>query len=132
MKYNELVDKVATLPRMDRASVPYLVTRALDGQPTTSTLTLLAHCDGSYTATHGDLRTQIIPVTDSQGRELRFPDEDAACAWAWDYLQKARGSVPTYDAEQTARNKASGEEIRRRWEELERSQTDDTNSAPNH
>ncbi|MFJ3393126.1 hypothetical protein [Leifsonia aquatica] len=122
MNFNELVDKVAALPGVDHATVPYLVTRALDGVPTTSGLTLVAHPDGTYTATYGDLRTRIIPATDPHGRELRFSDEDSACEWAWTYIQDARGGEPNYDAEQRARDEAAGAEIQRRWDEFVRSQ----------
>jgi len=123
MKYDELVEKAATLPRMDRASVPYLVTRVFGGHPNTSLLTLIAHPDGAYTATHGDRRTKASPMTDSNGRELRFPDEDSACDWAWEYLQEARGRIPSYDADQRARDEAAGAEVQRRWDEFVRSQT---------
>ncbi|WP_162819175.1 hypothetical protein [Leifsonia aquatica] len=124
MKYEELVEKAATLPRMDRDSVPYLVTRVFGGDPNTSLLTLIAHRDGTYSAAHGDLRTKAVPMTDADGRELRFPDEDSACDWAWGYLQEARGRIPTYDAEQRARDEAAGAEVRRRWDEFVRSQAE--------
>jgi hypothetical protein len=122
MKFNDLVDRVAALPGVDRSTVPYLVTRALYGVPTTSGLTLVVHPDGSYTATYGDLRTRIIPANDPKGRELRFTDEDSACEWAWKYIQDARGDDQTYNADQRVQDEAAGAEIQRRWDEFVRSQ----------
>jgi hypothetical protein len=122
MKYQELLDKVATLPDVTPQGVSYFVTRTFTGEPNTSVLTLVAHRDGTYTATYGDLRTRIISATDPEGRELRFPDEDSACDWAWEYLREARGHVPTYSAEQRARWEAAGADVQRRWDEYVREQ----------
>lgn len=116
MRFEELVERVATLPRMDRASVPYLVTRVQGGEPNTSLLTLVERPDGTYTATHGDLRARVTPITETDGRELRFLNEGSACDWAWGYLQEARGRIPSYDAAQRARDEEAGAEIQRRWE----------------
>jgi hypothetical protein len=125
VKFEELVDRVVTLPNVSRASVPYLVTLATNGVPTTAGLTLVRHSDGSFTATIGDLRTRIIPVTDSAGNELRFPSEDSACDWAWEYIEKARGRTPTYDPDLLARAAAANAEARRRLEESLGNRTSD-------
>jgi hypothetical protein len=117
MNYEELKEKVATLPGMDSASVPYLLTRTFTGEANTSLLTLVAHRDGTYTATQGDNRSRIIPVVDADGHEVRFANEDSACEWAWSFLVEARGRIPSYSAEQRAQWAAAGAEIQRRFEE---------------
>jgi hypothetical protein len=125
MKYVDLIEKVATLPDVSRGSVPYLVTRTFTGEPNASLVTLVAHRDGTYTATYGDNRTRITPATDEEGRELRFLDEDSACDWAWGVLQRARSGVSTYDPEQRARDEAVGADIERRFRANARIKEDD-------
>ena len=119
MKYKELVDRVAAMPGMDRASVPYLITRSRWGDPSPSAFGLVAHRGGTYTATYGDNREKTTPVTDAEGRELRFPDEDSACEWAWERIQEARAPRPPMDPDQRARDVAAGDEIHRRWAEFQ-------------
>ncbi|MFK3669990.1 hypothetical protein ACI2IX_07435 [Leifsonia aquatica] len=79
----------------------------------------MAQRRGTYTATYGDLRETTTPVTDAEGHELWFPDEDSACEWAWERIQEARAPRPPMDPDQQARDKASGDEIRRRAAEFE-------------
>jgi hypothetical protein len=65
MKYKNLVERVATLPDVSPKGCRISVTRTFTGKPNASLLTLVAHRDGTYTATQGDNRTRIIPATDS-------------------------------------------------------------------
>lgn len=63
------------------------------------------------TATHGDLRTRIIPATDSESRALTFSDEYSARGSVWGHLRIARACVPTYGAEQRALNRQMATKI---------------------
>lgn len=122
MKYKELVERVATMPGMDRRSVVYLITRsrARWGEPSPSGLSLVMHRGGTYTATYGDNRDRVVPATDADGRELRFPDEDSACEWAWEIIQRSREPRPQMDPEQRARAVAAGEAVRDRFDRFTR------------
>lgn len=47
-------------------------------------MTLIPHRDGSWTAAQGDFREKVETVIGGDGAPVRFPNEDAACRWAWE------------------------------------------------
>ncbi|MCX6502552.1 MAG: hypothetical protein NT132_09150 [Microbacterium sp.] len=121
MNYEELADRVATLPGIDRATVPYFVSMAIDEAPASALVTLVREADGTFTATLGDLREKVTVARDAEGVPLRFADESAACEWAWNYVREARSGFRTYTPDEEAAAAASGDEIRRRMAALEQS-----------
>jgi hypothetical protein len=74
--------------------------------------------DGSVYATRGDLRERAQPVRDARGDLLVFPDESAACEWAWIELQSDLSSAGTvYTDEQAQRARATAEKVQHRMAE---------------
>ncbi len=93
MNFEELVQKVESLPNVGQDFGGYLVDIARTGRPTSAFVTLVPHRDGSWTATQGDLREKVETVTSSDGAPVRFPNEDAACRWAWEKVRAARSNL---------------------------------------
>ena len=120
MNYRELVAHVENLPDVGESFRPYLIQRSRVGQPTTAFITLIPLADGTYTAFSGDFRDKTEPVINSEGESQVFPDEDAACEWAWNRIRAARGPAPVYTPEQLERARVSSDDQYRRYEELRR------------
>jgi hypothetical protein len=93
MKYAELVARVRALPGMDDYSVRYLISRVRFSAPGNAAITLVAHRGGTYTATLGDARDTTTPYTDADGQLVVFPDEAAACEWAWGRIRSSRSNA---------------------------------------
>jgi len=94
MNYEELVEKVESLPDIDKSTSAYFIERTRGEKPGTALITLIAQSDGSYTAALGDLRSTVVPALDRQGRPLVFSDENSACEWAWQKISKMRTFEP--------------------------------------
>lgn len=47
----------------------------------------------SWTAAQGDFRNRAETLTDADGAPVRFPDEEAACRWAWQKIESARSQL---------------------------------------
>jgi hypothetical protein len=103
--------------RVGPETVPYIVSMARDGHPIPTTLCLLQHPDGTVTVTRGDLRTIARPVLDATGQEMRFADEQEACAWAWSDLEPGLGETPSSSAADEKEALASGDRQRARREQ---------------
>lgn len=114
MDYEHLQSRIRE--RVGPDTVPYIVSMARDGHPIPTALCLVQHTDGSVTVTRGDLRTVASPVLDAAGLEMRFADEQEACAWAWSDLEPGLGETPSYPAADEREALASGDRQRARWE----------------
>jgi hypothetical protein len=90
-----------------------------EGQRSTAEIALVRHADGTFTATRGDLRMVAEPVRDATGALLRFDDEDAACAWAWEESARARAPRRPMSTETEARAASSAERIAQRLAALD-------------
>lgn len=93
MNFEELAERVEGLPNVGRSFGGYLIDIARTGRPSSAFLTLIPHRDGSWTATRGDLRSKFETVIGTDGAPVRFPDEDAACRWAWQKIESARSNL---------------------------------------
>lgn len=113
MNFEELEEKVRQ--RVGDETAPYILSRAPANDPLTTSLCLLVNSDGTYSATRGDLRTITRLVRDEVGNALVFPNEQAACEWAWQVLEPNLGKKPQYTAEQIAAARASGDAQRERY-----------------
>lgn len=92
MNFEELVQKVESLPNVGHGFGGYLVDIARTGRPSSAFVTLIPHRDGSWTAAQGDFREKVETVIGGDGAPVRFPNEDAACRWAWEKIKAARAS----------------------------------------
>ncbi|MFJ4166169.1 hypothetical protein ACIPY5_11490 [Microbacterium sp. NPDC089698] len=115
MDHHELQSRVRDLVSVEFA--PYMFAWVEDSQPSSVFLSLISHDDGTVTATRGDLRDKIEPWLDEDGTPVRFPDESAACDWAWREIQAARALPDAQSAAERARTLANGEQKRVQWEE---------------
>ncbi len=81
MDYEHLQSRIRE--RVGPETVPYIVSTARDGRPIPTVPCLVQHPDGTVTVMRGDLRTIARPVLDATGQDMRFADEQEACAGAW-------------------------------------------------
>ncbi|MFT4260764.1 hypothetical protein [Microbacterium sp.] len=116
--YEELEARVAAKLR-DPRSLHYFISCVRAGTPLSPTsITLIRHRGGRFTATRGDDRDSVEPVLDDAGEPMVFPDEAAACAWAWEKLKNVGNRFPKLTPEQEARGAASGAAQRARAEKI--------------
>ena len=101
MKYTELEERLAALPKVGRSFLPYAIDWVAGGRPSPTLVALIPQGNGTVTATVGDLREKVEPVTNDDGSIRVFASEDEACEWAWGYLEPSLSSSPKYTAEQT-------------------------------
>jgi len=93
VNFEDLVEKVESLPNVGENFGSYLIDIARTGRPSSAFLTLIPHPDGSWTATQGDFRSKVETVVGTDGAPVHFPDEDAACQWAWQKIKSARSGL---------------------------------------
>jgi hypothetical protein len=93
VNFEELVQKVENLPNVGQDFGSYLIDISRTGRPSSAFVTLIPHRDGSWTATQGDFREKVETVIGTDGAPVRFPDEDAACRWAWQKIKSARSNL---------------------------------------
>lgn len=114
LNYEHLQSRIRE--RVGPETVRYIVSMARDGRPIPTVLCLVQHPDGTVTVTRGDLRTIARPVLDAAGQEMRFADEQEACAWAWSDLEPGLGETPASSAADEQEALASGDPQRARME----------------
>ncbi|KQM39269.1 hypothetical protein [Microbacterium sp. Leaf203] len=114
LNYEHLQSRIRE--RVGPETVRYIVSMARDGRPIPTVLCLVQHPDGTVTVTRGDLRTIARPVLDAAGQEMRFADEQEACAWAWSDLEPGLGETPASSAADEQEALASGDRQRARME----------------
>lgn len=118
MKYEELKERVAATLR-EPSGIAYYLSYSKPGEQVAPTAIAIAEqSDGSYLVCEGDLRQKTSIALDSSGKPLVFPDEDSACDWAWGRLRDAGSTPPPRSPQQQAQAEASGDEQRRRAQEL--------------
>jgi len=115
MDYEHLQSRIRE--RVGPETVPYIVSMARDGRPIPTVLCLVQHPDGTVTVTRGDLRTIASPVLDATGQDMRFADEQEACAWAWSDLEPELGETPSSSAADERKALPSGDRQRARMEQ---------------
>lgn len=126
MKYAELEQRLLALPKVGKSFLPYVVAWVADGRPSPTLIALIPHRDGTVTATFGDLREKIETVTNEDGSIRVFPNEDAACDWAWRNLEPSLAHSPHYTTEQKERAARSAEaQLQRAQAILDRASTTD-------
>jgi hypothetical protein len=114
MKYAELKQRLAALPRVGADFVPYVISWVPDGRPRPTLVALIPHVDGTVTATVGDLREKVEPVTNADGSVRVFRSEDEACDWAWEDLLPSLSYTPEYSHEDDERALQSARDQQRR------------------
>lgn len=114
MKYLELERRLAALPKVGESFLPYAIAWVPSGRPSPTLAALIPHRDGTVTATIGDLRLDVQQVTNGDGSIRVFPNEDAACDWAWERLAPSLSSSPHYSPEDDERARRSAEDQQRR------------------
>lgn len=120
MKYAELTQRMSALPAVSPSFMPYAIAWVPDGRPNPTLVALIPHRDGTVTATVGDLREKVEPVTNADDSVRVFANEDAACDWAWDHLVPSLTDKPHYTPEQDERDLRSAERQRRRIQARDR------------
>lgn len=118
MKYPELQQRVAATAKGGESFLPYAISWVPSGRPSPTLVALIPRSDGSVTATVGDLREKVEPVTNEDGSIRVFPDEDAACDWAWANLEPSLTYSPQYTPEQMERALRSVEDQQRRMQDI--------------
>jgi len=114
LNYEHLQSRIRE--RVGPETARYIVSMARDGRPIPTVLCLVQHPDGTVTVTRGALRTIARPVLDAAGQEMRFADEQEACAWAWSDLEPGLGETPASSAADEQEALASGDRQRARME----------------
>lgn len=115
MDYEHLQSRIRE--RVGPETVPYIVSMAREGRPIPTILCLVQHPDRTVTVTRGDLRTIARPVLGATGQEMRFADEQEACAWAWSDLEPGLGETPASSAADEQEALASGDRQRARMDQ---------------
>lgn len=118
MKYSELQQRVAATARGGESFLPYAISWVPDGRPSPTLVALIPHRDGTVTATVGDLRESVEPVTNEDGTIRVFANEAAACDWAWSNLEPSLTYSPQYDDAQTERALRSAADQERRLQAI--------------
>jgi len=114
MNYAELEQRLAALPKVGTSFLPYVIAWVPDGRPSPTLVALIPHRDGTVTATVGDLRLDVQPVTNDDGSIRFFANEDAACDWAWERLAPSLSNSPHYSPEEDERARRSAQDQLRR------------------
>jgi len=108
MKYAELQQRVAATAKSGESFVRYAIAWVPTGRPSPTLVALIPQKDGTVTATVGDLREKVEPVTNEDGSIRVFANEDEACDWAWENLAPSLTYSPHYTTEQTEKALRSG------------------------